>query len=157
MANVDNPNGFRVSMPAGTTIPMFEYYTKSNLALAVGDAVYLLSTGVVDIMTSSINVGVLGVCQSAVTATAGVQKKVLVVPAYKDLVFSGQCSGTYTPVNAGETVDLEGTTGIMEVNENSQVASTACIRIVGLERSEGNAAGANARVLFTWAKSQWTA
>jgi hypothetical protein len=157
MANLDNPNGFRAIMPAGTVLPMFEYYTKSNVALAPGDAVYLLSTGVVDIMTASINVGVLGVCQSKVTAEAGVQKKVLVLPAYKDIVFSGQCSGTYSPVNAGETVDLEGTTGIMEVNENSLVASTACIRIIGLEQGIDNAVGANARVLFTWAKSQWTA
>ena len=157
MANVDNPNGFRAIMPAGTTLPMFEYYTKSNLTLAPGDAVILESTGVVDLAAATDNVGILGVCQSKVTVVADTQQKVLVVPAYKDIVFSGQCSGTYTPVNAGETVDLEGTTGIMEVNENSQVASTACIRIIGLEQGIDNAVGANARVLFTWAKSQWTA
>lgn len=156
MANVDNPNGFRAIMPAGTVLPMFEYLTKSNLTLAPGDAVYLLTTGLVDIMAAATNVGCLGVCQTKITAVAGVQQKILVVPAYKDLVFSGQCSGTMAQTDIGEKVDLEGGTGVMEVNEDSVVATTACIQIVGLERGIDNEIGANARVLFTWAKSQWS-
>jgi hypothetical protein len=124
------------------------------LSLNPGDAVILLSTGVIDI-ASATSAAILGVCQGKVTAEAGVQKKVLVVPALKNIVFSGQCSGTYSPVNAGESVDIEGTTGIMEIDENAQDIGVA--RIVGLEGGINNAVGANARVLFTWAKSQWTA
>jgi hypothetical protein len=154
MANVDNPNGFRAIAPDGTTLPQYTYFTKSNLSLNPGDAVILLSTGVIDI-ASATSAAILGVCQGKVTAEAGVQKKVLVVPALKNIVFSGQCSGTYSPVNAGESVDIEGTTGIMEIDENAQDIGVA--RIVGLEGGINNAVGANARVLFTWAKSQWTA
>lgn len=152
MANPDRPAGFIAVQPQGQTLPMYEYMTKSNLSLAPGDAVILLSGGTVDIATSS-STGILGVCQSKITAVSATQQKVLVVPALPHIVFAGQCSGTYSPVNAGESVDIEGTTGIMEINEDAQ--STGVARIVGLEKSEGNAAGANARVLFTWAKSQF--
>ena len=154
MANKDYPNGFKAIAPAGTALPLYTYNTKSNLSLSPGDAVILMSTGVVDIATAS-SAAILGVCQSKVTGETGVQKQVAVVPAYKDILFSGQCSGDYSPVNAGESVDIEGTTGIMEINENAQSAGVA--RIVGLEGGIDNAVGTNARVLFTWAKSQWTA
>jgi hypothetical protein len=154
MANKDYPNGFKAIAPAGTTVPMYPYYTKSNLTLNPGDAVILLSTGVVDIALAA-STTILGVCQSKVAAEAGVQKQVNVIPALPSIVFSGQCSGTYSPVNAGESVDIEGATGVMEVDENAQ--STGVVRIVGLEGGIDNAVGANARVLFTWAKSQWTA
>jgi hypothetical protein len=154
MANKDYPNGFKAIAPAGTTVPLYTYMTKSNLTLTPGDAVILLSTGVVDIAGAA-SAAILGVCQSAVTAQAGVQKPVTVVPALPSIVFSGQCSGTYSPVNAGESVDIEGTTGIMEIDENAQSVGVA--RIIGLEGGIENEVGANARVLFTWAKSQWTA
>lgn len=153
MANVDNPNGFRaVKSMSGSFIPTFSYMTKANIALKAGDAVIMLSSGLVDIALAA-STTIFGVCQSTVTAESGVSKKVLIVPASKDIIFSGQCSGTYTPVNAGESVDIEGATGVMEVNEDAQ--STGVVRIVGLEGGVNNAVGANARVLFTWPKSQW--
>ena len=153
MANVDYPNGFRAVQPQGQTLPMYTYLTKSNLSLHAGDAVQMLSGGTID-LAGAADETVLGVCQNNITAIAATQQKVLVVPALPSIVFSGQCSGTYTPVNAGESVDIEGTTGIQEINENAQATGVA--RIVGLELTEGNAVGANARVLFTWAKSQFT-
>ena len=153
MANVDNPNGFRaVKSLSGSFIPTFEYYTKTALALQPGDAVVLLSTGLVDIATAA-SASIFGVCQSKVTAETSVSKKVLVVPASRDLVFEGQCSGTFTPGNVGEAVDIEGATGVMEVNENAQ--SVGVVQLLGLSKAPNNAAGANARVYFTWKKSQW--
>lgn len=153
MANVDNPNGFRaVKSLSGSYIPTFEYMTKANLALQPGDAVVMLSNGTVDIATSS-SAAIFGVCQSKVTAESGVSKKVLVVPASRDLVFEGQCSGTFSPVNVGEAVDIEGTTGIMEINEDAQ--SVGCVQLLGLSKAVDNEAGANARAYFTWKKSQW--
>ena len=153
MANVDNPNGFRAIAPAGTTLPMYEYTTGSNVGLLPGDAVYLLTTGLLALGTATA-AAILGVCQSIVTAETGVQKKALVIPAYKDIVFSGQCSGTFAQTDIGEAVDIEGTSGIMEINENA--TSLAVAQIVGIEGGIDNAVGANTRVLFTWAKSQWT-
>lgn len=152
MANLDNPNGFKaVMMSGGGAIPLFEGMTVTNKALSPGDALTMLSTGLIDIASAS-SALILGVCQSKLTAESGVSKKVLYVPAFDNIVFSGQCSGTYTPVNAGELVDIEGTTGIMEINEDAQ--SVNVVRIIGLDQHLDNAVGANARVLFTWAKSQ---
>lgn len=153
MANVDRPNGFTAVAPDGLTLPMYEFYTQSNLTLNPGDAVIMNSNGTVNI-ASAASTAIFGVCQSKVTAIAATKQKVLVIPANPNIVFSGQCSGTYTPVNAGESVDIEGTTGIMEINEDAQSVGVA--RIIGLEGGINNAAGANARVLFTWNKSQWT-
>lgn len=153
MANKDLPNGFRAVMCAGGRVPpIFTANTTSNLTVAPGDALTILSTGVLDIATAS-SAAIFGVCQSKITGEAGVQKKCLYVPAADDIIFEGQCSGTFTPVNVGESVDIEGTTGIMEINENA--TSLAVARLIGLAGGVENAAGANARVWFTWTKSQW--
>lgn len=153
MANADNPNGFKVAKTlSGSPIPMFTFYTTSNLSLNPGDAVVMLSTGVLNIADAT-SAAIFGVAQSKITGETGVQKKCLVVPASRDLIFSGQCSGTFTPVNVGEAVDIEGSTGAMEINENAQSVGVA--QLIGLEPGLENANGANARVLFVWKKSQW--
>jgi hypothetical protein len=155
MANVDKPNGFRAVQMRGAgsgAFPLYTAWTDSNVTLNAGDAVTLLSDGTVAIATSS-STAIFGVCQTKVTGVTGVRQKITYIPAADTIGWSGQCSGTYSPVNAGESVDIEGATGVMEVNEDAQ--STGVARIVGLEGGLKNAAGANARVLFTWAKSQW--
>ena len=153
MANKDLPNGFRAVMSgSGSPPPVFEVMTAANLALNPGDFLTMLSNGTVTITTSS-STSIFGLCQSKVSAESGVSKKIRYIPALDDLIYEGQCSGTFTPVNVGESVDIEGTTGIMEVNEDAQ--STGVIRIVGLAKGVDNAAGANARVNFTITKSQW--
>ncbi|NJL70762.1 MAG: hypothetical protein HC888_03710 [Candidatus Competibacteraceae bacterium] len=98
---------------------------------------------------------IFGVCQSAITAIATAQQKILYVPALPSILFEGQCSGTMTPVNMGETADIEGATGVMEINENAQ--STNVLRLVKLADGLNNAAGANARVLFNWVASAFGA
>lgn len=152
MANKDTPNGFKAVMNlGGGAIPMLPGMTKANIALSPGDAVIMLSDGTIDIALAT-SALILGVCQSKVTAESAVSKAITYVPALDNIVFSGQCSGTYTPVNAGELVDIEGATGVMEINEDAQSVNVA--RIIGLDQHVDNAAGANARVLFTWSKSQ---
>lgn len=153
MANVDNPNGFRaIKSLTNSAIPLFTFYTTSNLTVNPGDAMTMLSTGVLDIATDA-SPAIFGVCQSKLTGETGVQKKCLIVPASRDIVFEGQCSGSFTPANVGEAVDIEGGTGVMEINENAQSVGVA--QIIGLGKGLNNAAGTNARVLFTWKKSQW--
>lgn len=157
MANRDKPNGFSAVQMLGAgsgAFPLETAYTDSNVTLNAGDAVTMLSDGTIAIATSS-SAAILGVCQTKVTGETGVRKKITYIPALPNVVFAGQCSGTFSPVNAGESVDIEGTTGIMEINEDAQ--STGVARIIGLEKRIDNAAGANARVRFVWAKSQYTA
>jgi len=153
MPNADYPNGFRaVKSLSGSFIPTFEYMTRANLALNPGDAVIMLSNSTIDIATAS-SAAIFGVCQSKVAAESGVSKKVLVVPASRDLIFEGQCSGTFSPVNVGEGVDIEGATGIMEINEDAQVVGVA--QLLGVSKAPNNELGLNAKVYFTWKKSQW--
>lgn len=153
MANVDNPNGFRaVSNLGGGAIPMYPAKVKIGVSLLPGDAIIMLTDGTVDVALAA-STTILGVCQSVVVGGVALQD-CKYVPAMDSLVFEGQCSGTYTPTNAGVSVDIEGTTGIMEINENAVLTGVA--RVLKLADGIGNAAGANARVLFTWARSQWT-
>lgn len=152
MANLDKPAGFRVAQMPGS-FPVYTAKTKSNLSLSPGDALVMLSNGTLDIADAS-SASIFGVCQSKLTAVASVQQDCLYIPALPTILFSGQCSGTFTPVNVGEAVDIEGTSGAMEINENAQALGVA--RIIGLEGGLKNDNGANARVLFTWNKSQWT-
>ena len=153
MANLDLPNGFTAVMKGGDAPPIYTAYTKSNISLSPGDALIMLSGGTLDIAIAS-STAIWGVCQSKITAVAATKQKCLYIPASPDIIFEGQCSGTFTPVNVGESVDIEGTTGIMEINENAQVTGVA--RLIGLAGGVKNADGANARVWFTWCKSQWT-
>ena len=154
MANLDRPSGFKAVSGAGgsAAIPMYPAKVRIGVSLQPGDAIIMLSNGTVDIALAA-STQILGVCQSVVTGGAALVD-CLYVPARADIVFEGQCSGTYTPVNAGESVDIEGATGVMEINENAQITGVA--RIIKLADGIDNADGANARVLFNWTKSQWT-
>jgi hypothetical protein len=152
MANVDRPNGARV-VPFGRTIPTVRRQLKIGVSVVPGDWLIMLSNGTVDIALST-SAALYGVAQTPVVGSAALED-IDLVPALKDLVFEMQCSGTYSPVNAGEVCDIEGATGVMEANENAQ--STGVLQIVGLANEIDNAAGANARILVTVAKSQWNA
>lgn len=154
MANLDNPNGFRAEFTiTGTRIPVLTEQTKVNVTLHIGDALIKdPATGLLDIAlaTSSAIYG-FSVCD--VVGEAGVSKDVSFVPATKDIVFSGQCSGTYSVALSGDDVDIEGTTGIMEINEDS--STYGVVHILGLDTTWGNAVGANARVYFLVGVSQF--
>lgn len=154
MANVDNPNGFRaLQTTSGSKPQVLSGYTKTGVTLNPGDAIIVDgTTGLIDIATSS-STAIYGVCQSKVTGETGVSKRVNFIPASRDVIFEGQCSGTLTQATIGDTCDIEGTTGIMEINEDS--TTTNVVRIIGLSDRPGNDLGANARVKFTFVGSQW--
>lgn len=156
MANVDNPNGFRALQTVSGQKPMvLSGYTKVNVTLNPGDALIIDgSTGLLDIATAA-STAVFGVCQSKVTGEAGVSKMINYIPASKDIIFEGQCSGTFAMTMVGTSVNIEGTTGVMEIDEDG--STTGVARIVGLSDAPGNAVGNNARVKFIWAKSSFEA
>jgi hypothetical protein len=154
MANVDNPNGFfAVANLGGGAIPIWHGTTKSNLTLAAGDALIVATTGLIDIAGAT-SASILGVCTKAITGVTGTQKTVDFVPALPSIVFEGQCSGTAAQTDMYEKMDIEGTTGIMELNENSNSYNVAMP--IGLVERPSNAIGANARLLFIWTNSAFT-
>ena len=152
MANIDKPAGFRVAQMPGS-FPVYTGKTTNNLSLTPGDAIVRLPTGSITI-ASAISTAILGVCQSKITGIPNTQQDVLYVPALPTILFSGQCSGTPVEATIGKKCDIEGTSGIMELNED--LASTKVAQIVGFEGGVKNTMGAHARVLFVWASSRWT-
>jgi len=153
MANYDNPNGFRFvkSLVGGTNTPeRLRYTVTTGQTIAKGDAV-IAASGLVSVAASNSGT-ILGVADESVT-TAAAGTKIDIIPALPWYVFEGQCSGTYSDAVRFTTVDIEGTTGIMEINENATTEQVA--RVIGELGDPNNSIGANSRVLFTWVRSDF--
>lgn len=155
MANVDNPNGFVALYKfGGGTVPTMCGWAASNASINVGDALVMATTGRLTIATAA-STAIYGVAIEKIVGVAATPQLVKFNPALEDVVFSGQCSGTMAQTDIGESVDIEGGTGVMEINEDA--SSTAVAKIIALsEFPLGNAVGANARVDFIWQKSSFT-
>jgi hypothetical protein len=158
MANVNNPNGFYLdySMVGHSELVQGDIY-KAGAALTItrGDAVIEDggTAGKVDIALYDSGL-LLGVSvQSSVwtAAQALVGDTILFYPAAPWLVFNGQCEGTYALTYRYYACDIEGTTGIMEVNEN--LTTTSVIYIIG--EDPNSEIGVNTRVKFIIQKSSY--
>jgi len=158
MANVDNPNGFwfDYSMTGHSELAKGNIY-KGAAALAItrGDAVIEdgSTAGKVDIALSNsgLLLGVSAETSSWTAAQALAGDDILFYPAVPWLVFNGQCSGTYALTSRYAACDIEGTTGIMEVNENATTENV--ISIIG--EDPNTAIGANSRVKFVIIRSSY--
>tara|TARA_Y100001937_G_scaffold82528_1_gene111667 strand:+ start:30 stop:488 length:459 start_codon:yes stop_codon:yes gene_type:complete len=145
MANYDNPNGFRpVSFPARTNV----YTVKAATTVTKGDALGITSGVVLPYATGdgsgSTHTTVIGV--AAESGSGGDEIQVYDDPSTE---FEGQCSGTFAATLVGTAVDLEGTTGIMEVDENGSTNDIAVI--LGhypLPGSEDIGANSRVKVVF---------
>jgi hypothetical protein len=151
MANPDSAYGFDVfKRLGGADVPIETMTTESNVTLAVGDAVAIdTATGLLRLAVAG-DTALAGVSTCKITGVAATRATATFVPAISDIVFHGQCSGTPTQASVGDTCDIEGATGVMEVNENG--STTDVIQIVGFHPS--TSIGLNAQVLFTIVKSQ---
>jgi len=153
MANYDNPNGFRwVKSLSGRNKPIIESQTiTTGQTIAAGDAV-IIASGLLSIAeaTSGLIHGVA--IESVTTSAAGAT--LLYIPALPTEVFEGQCSGTYTAAIRYTAVDIEGTTGVMEINENA--TDEAVAQVIGELGDPNNSIGANTRVLFTFVRSSYS-
>ena len=147
MANKDNPNGFKPTYTLSGGPPAIVYIPVANAqTLAKGDAITLAS-GLVAISTTTS--GTIDGVMAAPSVTATTNTLVPVYVANSDTVFEGQCSGNSAIALIGTSVDIEGTTGIMEVNENA--TTEAVLRIIEMHPSDS--LGANGRVRFVVEKS----
>ena len=144
MANVDNPNGF-TCVQGGFVI---HFPVAASQTLAKGDAV-ALSSGQVTIATGTSG-ALLGV-MAAPSASASANTLVPVYVGCDQNVFEGQCSGDSAISLIGTSVDIEGTTGVMEVNEDATTEQV--IRIVELDPN--SEIGTNGRVRFVINRSQY--
>lgn len=143
MANVDNPNGFRFSRSLVAGCPILCTGTlTTNQSVKAGDAL-IFSAGVLSIALS--NSGTIHGVAAEDKTTTSTADSIVYHPAVPWIEFEAQCSGSYENTADDFTaVDIEGTTGIMEVNEN---ANTEGVFVITEMVNDGvNAEGANARV-----------
>jgi len=153
MANLNRPHGFAFEYLLGSSgaAPLVDGTLDTNVSIVPGDALAESTTGYLTIATAT-SAAIKGVSASTVAGAAGVRPKILLIAALPNAVFSGQCSGTGAQTNVGEDVDIEGTTGIMQLDENA--SSLKVVHIIGLKPD--SALGANAEFLFVWKASQFT-
>lgn len=153
MANIDRPHGFCFEYLEGSSgaAPLVEDTLDTNVSLAVGDALARGTNGYLTIATAS-STEIVGVSASKITGAAGTRPTILYYAALPNAVFSGQCSGDGERTDIGESVDIEGATGVMELNENA--SSTGVVRVIGLKLD--SAFGTNAELMFVWNKSAFT-
>lgn len=151
MANTDNPHGFvPYKMDGGGTFPLYVGTLQTSVTVTEGDALGLLSGYVV--LADATSTAILGVAAQSITGAAATYPTIKYVPALESITFTGQCSGNLTQGLIGAAVDIEGTTGIMEVNEDA--TSLAVVKI--LKVKGGSALGTNAEVEFKFVKSDFT-
>jgi hypothetical protein len=153
MANKDYPNGFKwVKGP----LIRNHYQVNTSQGIKKGDMV-VLSSGKVSLAASNSG-ALLGVADAAKTTGGSVTAAdtIEVICGAEGTVFQGQCSGNSAVALIGTDVDIEGTTGIMEVDENATTEQV--IRVVEIPDTTDlgvNALGANGRVNFIIKRSQF--
>jgi len=155
MANTDIPNGFSVSSNQYGQSAVIKFPVAASQTIAKGDAV-ILASGLVQIAVATSPL-LLGIADASITTSGSVDRDdtLSVVVALPGMIFEGQCSGDSTAALVGTACDIEGTTGIMEVNENATTEDV--IQIVGLRSDEdpNYTLGTNDRVRFVMLRSQF--
>lgn len=154
MANTDNPNGFRFMRDLGgrSGSPVVErIQIDTDQTVAKGDALEIGTDGYGEIWSST-DAQVLGVALEAAAGDTDTRPWVSYIPALPEYVFSGQCSGTPSQTKINEAVQIEGSTGAMEINEDAVADSDqgAQVRILGLSKLQGNTMGQYARLDFVF-------
>lgn len=152
MANYDHPNGFRPYMMFGHggVQPTWHGLLKSNTLVSTGDALYATAGYVTPTATTDKYVVGVATFKNATSTTTNVSA--LFYPAVDWIYFEGQCSGTMTQAKVWTEVDIEGTRGIQEVNEDA--TSNKNVLLIGVDPR--SSIGANTRVVFLWSKSKFT-
>jgi hypothetical protein len=137
MANRDNPSGFRWYGSLVGAPPTVRSIVLAG-TVAQGDTlVQGTATATIGLSNSG---NILGVaCEDGVSG-----ETINYYVATDWDLFEAQCEGTYSTSYLNQNVDIEGTTGIQEVNEDA--STEGVFRILGLVEDGVNAAGANARV-----------
>ena len=156
MANTDIPNGFKVEHNQYGQAAVVHFPMAASKTITKGDAVILASgLATIGVATSP---QLLGIAAESKTTTATVTRTgdtLAVVVALPGIVFSGQCSGDSAANLVGTACDIEGATGVMEVNENATTEDV--IQIVGLSSDKSNdlTLGTNDRVEFIILRSAY--
>ena len=125
-------------MRGGVNTGMYSLRLNQNQTVTYGDML-IVSSGYVQIALHSSTL-LLGVAAEALANGAGEYEWLNFYPALEGTIFAGQCSGTPTQSDlltvGASAKDIEGTTGIMEINEDASASDV--ISLLGpLDRQQG--------------------
>lgn len=159
MANTDNAHSFRFEGYKGGTgaAPLIQLKTDSNLDVALGDPLKLNADGEAALATGG-STGIFGFAAEAKTGATGTRKNILVYPAVKNAVFSGQLStssGTWSLSMTGSLAGFDDSmdTGEYEINVTNG-DTDSLLRIIGIKPGEDED-DSHPDVLFTVERSQY--
>jgi len=156
MANPDIANGFSfVRSLSGQMVPM-RGRVDINQIIAKGDALIISAGGLLQIGLFDSD-EIYGVANTPITTTGTVDETDTIefYPATDQIIFEAQVSGSTTIALIGDDVDIEGATGVMEVNENAVVEEV--FKIIGLasDKREELDLGLNDRVYGYFTRSSY--
>ena len=149
MANTDNPNGFMCVKSDFGPIKIEEGLVATGQTITKGDAL-IISSGLIQIAVAT-SEAIYGVAAESVTSAAA-GSNIKFIPALPWYVFEGQCSGSFAATHRGGTADIEGTTGIMEVNEDASVED---VLVMVREHPDATVGSASAQIYFRWIRSAY--
>ena len=149
MANTDNPNGFMCVKSDFGPIKIEEGLVATGQTITKGDAL-IISSGLIQIAVATSG-AIYGVAAESVTSAAA-GSNIKFIPALPWYVFEGQCSGSFAATHRGGTADIEGTTGIMEVNEDASVED---VLVMVREHPDATVGSASAQIYFRWIRSAY--
>jgi|TARA_R100001530_G_scaffold135759_1_gene113818 hypothetical protein len=148
MANVDNPNGFKCVKSDTGIIQIEEGLVATGQTITKGDAL-IITSGLIQIAVAT-SPQLYGIAAESVTSAAA-GSNIKFIPALPIYVFEGQTSGTYAATDRADLCDIEGATGVMEVNEDG---ATEDVIVIIREHPDASLA-ANARVYFRIVQSSY--
>ncbi len=156
MANTDAPNGFLLVKSLTGQMAPERLPVAASQIIATGDAL-IISSGLLQIALS--NSGqVFGVAAAPIVTGGSVTRAdtLSFYPATEHNLFEAQTSGSSTAGLVGTDVDIEGATGVMEINENATTEKV--FRVLEL-RSDVDSTldiGLNDRVRGIFVRSSYT-
>lgn len=156
MANKDIPNGFSfVRSLTGQQAPLSGALA-ANQTIAKGDAL-IISSGLIAIAlaTSGLIWGVAAEDAVSGASPSRDDDRIAFYPAVPGNIFEGQVSGTSAATSIGAEADIEGATGIMEINEDASVEDVVQILALVSDIREEIDIGLNDRVEFHFIRSSF--
>ena len=156
MANKDIPNGFSfVRSLTGQQAPLSGALA-ANQTISKGDAL-IINAGLIEIglFTSGLIWGVAAEDAVSGAVVTRNEDRIAFYPAVPGNIFEGQCSGTTAAATVGSQADIEGATGVMEINEDASVEDVVLIHALISDIREEVDIGLNDRVEFEFIRSSF--
>jgi hypothetical protein len=148
----DIPRGFEFHKCFYSPVaPIYHTLLLSNTIITDGDML-MGAAGYAALTNITSTDGLLGVSLSKQATSITTNPKISFVPALQGVLFRGNCSGTPSQALVWTYVDIEGTTGIMEVNEDA--SDVDALMITELSPAEDSFA-ANSDVVVQIHNSLW--